>query len=69
MVIFNAYARCECIILGHLLSIMCRYTPVIKTSILSTNVDQKSLETEYLIAISRLVGDKWQSKTLFLAIL
>ena len=36
--------------------------------ILSTNVNQKSLETEYSIAICRLTGDKWQSKTLFLAI-
>ena len=37
--------------------------------ILSTNVDQKSLETEFSIAICRPTGDKWQSKTLFLAIL
>ena len=29
-------------------------------------VGQKSLETEFLIAISRPTGDKWQSKTLFL---
>ena len=36
--------------------------------ILSTNVDLKSLDTEFLIAICRLNGDKWQSKTLFLAI-
>ena len=34
----------------------------------STNVNQKSLETEFLIVICRLTGDKWQSKTLFLAI-
>ena len=39
-----------------------------KTSILSTNVDQKSLETEFLIGICRPIGDKWQSKKLFLAI-
>ena len=39
-----------------------------KTSILSTNVYQKSLETEFLIAICHQSGDKWQSKTLFLAI-
>ena len=39
-----------------------------KTLILSTNVDQKSLEAEFLIVICRLIGDKWQSKTLFLAI-
>ena len=32
------------------------------------NVDQKSLETEFLIAICRPTGDKCQSKTLFLAI-
>ena len=32
------------------------------------NVDKKSLETEVSIAICRLNGDKWQSKTLFLAI-
>ena len=39
-----------------------------ETLILSTNVDQKSLETEFSIAICRLIGDKWQSKTQFLAI-
>ena len=39
-----------------------------KTLILSTKVNRKLLETEFLIAISRLTGDKWQSKTLFLAI-
>ena len=39
-----------------------------KTLILSTNVDQKSLETVFYIAICRLAGDKWQSKTLFLMI-
>ena len=39
-----------------------------KTLILSTNVDQKSLETEFSIPICRPAGDKWQSKTLFLAI-
>ena len=32
------------------------------------NVDQKSLETEFSIAICRPTGDKWQSKTLLLAI-
>ena len=37
-------------------------------SILSTNVDQKSLETEFSIAICRPNGDKWQSKTLFIVI-
>ena len=36
--------------------------------ILSRNVDKKSLETEFLIAICRNTGDKWQSKTLFLSI-
>ena len=36
--------------------------------ILLTNVDKKSLETEFLIAICRPTGDKWQSKTLYLAI-
>ena len=36
-----------------------------KTLILPTNVDQKQLETEFLIAICRRSGD---SKTLFLAI-
>ena len=35
--------------------------------ILSTNVDKK-LETNFSIAICRLTGDKWQSKTLLLAI-
>ena len=39
-----------------------------KTSILSTNIDKKLLETEFLIAICRPNGDKWQSKTLFLEI-
>ena len=36
--------------------------------ILSTNVDQKSLETEFSIAICRPTGDKWQSETPFLSI-
>ena len=40
-----------------------------KTSILSTNEDKKSLETEFLIAFCRQTGDKWQSKTLFLGTL
>ena len=40
-----------------------------KTLILSTNVDKNSLETEFSIAICRPIDDKWQSKTLFLAIL
>ena len=34
----------------------------------SMNVDQKSIETVFLIAICRQCGDKWQSKTLFLTI-
>ena len=38
-----------------------------KTPILSSNVDKKSIETEFLIAICRQSGDKWQSKTLFLS--
>ena len=33
----------------------------------STNVDQKMYETEFSIDICRQLGDKWQSKTLFLA--
>ena len=37
------------------------------TLTVSTNVDQKKLETEFLIDICRPTGDKWQSKTLFLA--
>ena len=36
--------------------------------ILSMNVNQKSLETEFLIAICRPTGDKWQLKTLILAV-
>ena len=36
--------------------------------VLTWNVDQISLETEFLIAIYRHTGDKWQSKTLFLLI-
>ena len=39
-----------------------------KTLIHSTHVDQKWLETVFFIAICRPTGDKWQSKTLFLAI-
>ena len=39
-----------------------------KMPILSRNVDQKSLETEFSIAICRHTGDKWQPKTLFLSI-
>ena len=39
-----------------------------KTPILSRNVDQKSLETEFLNTICRQYGDKWQSKILFLSI-
>ena len=39
-----------------------------KTPILSRNVDQKSIETLFSIAICRPTGDKWQSKTLFLSI-
>ena len=39
-----------------------------KTPILSGKVDQKSIETVFLIAICRLTGDKWQSKTRFLSI-
>ena len=35
--------------------------------VLSTNVNRKSLETEFSIAICRPTGDKWQPKTLFLA--
>ena len=39
-----------------------------RTLILSANVDQKSLETEYSIAICRSAGGYWQSNTLLLAI-
>ena len=35
--------------------------------ILSRNLDQKLLETEFLIAICRHIGNKWESKTLFLS--
>ena len=38
-----------------------------KTLILSMNID-KNLKEQFLIAICRPTGDKWQSKTLFLAI-
>ena len=31
-----------------------------KTFILSTNVDQKMLESEFSFAICRLTGDKWR---------
>ena len=40
-----------------------------KALILLMKVEKKLLETEFLIAICRLTGDKWQPKTLFLAIL
>ena len=36
--------------------------------ILSNNVEQKSLETEFSIAICLQTGNKWQSKTMFLVI-
>ena len=39
-----------------------------KTPILSRNVDQKSIETVFSIAICRHTGDKWQLKTLILSI-
>ena len=39
-----------------------------KTLILSTNVDLRSLELEFLIAVCRSTDDEWQSKTQFLAI-
>ena len=39
-----------------------------KCSWQSAKVDQKSLETVFSIAICRQLGDKWQSKTLFLTI-
>ena len=32
------------------------------------NIDKKLLETEFLIANCRLIGEKWQWKTLVLAI-
>ena len=40
-----------------------------KTSILSRNIDQKSIETVFSIAICRPTGDKRQSKTLFISII
>ena len=40
-----------------------------KTLIISTNVEQNPLEREFSNVIDRLTVDKWQSKTLFLAIL
>ena len=39
-----------------------------KTTILSTNVYQKSLGKEFLIAICCQIGDKWQVRTPFLSI-
>ena len=39
-----------------------------KTPILSRKIDQKSIETEFLIVICRPTGDKWQLKTLFLSL-
>ena len=40
-----------------------------KMLIPSTNVDKKLSETEFSIAVCRPTGDKWQLKTLFLAVL
>ena len=37
--------------------------------ILLPNIDKKSSETEFFIAICRPIGVKWQFKTLFLGIL
>ena len=39
-----------------------------KTPILSRNVDQKSIEIVFSIAICCHTGDKWESKTMFLSI-
>ena len=50
---------------------VCRYTPgrwQSKTPILLRNVDKKSTETVFSIAICGPTGDKWQSKILFLSI-
>ena len=40
-----------------------------KTLLTMTNMDQKSLETVFLIAICRQSGNKWQSKTMFLLLI
>ena len=39
-----------------------------KNSLQSTNRDQKLLETVFSMAICHQLGDKWQSKTMFLRI-
>ena len=39
-----------------------------QSKILSRNVDKKSIETVFLIAICCSTGDKWQLKTLFISI-
>ena len=39
-----------------------------KTPMQSMNVDHKSIETVFSIAICRHIGDKWQSETLFISI-
>ena len=39
-----------------------------KTLILSTNIDLRSLEIKVLIVVCRPTGNKWQSKTLVVAI-
>ena len=44
------------------------YVAMENVKILSTNVDKKSFETEFLIAICRQSGDKWRWKILFLVI-
>ena len=39
-----------------------------ENAINSKNMDQKSLETVFSIAICRQLGDKWQLKTLLLTL-
>ena len=67
---FNVLRKTDWV--GKILPEMTNITPgrrQSKTSMLSTNfVDQNSLEIEFSIAICRPIGDKWQSKTLFLSI-
>ena len=50
------------------ISVITPYRRQSKSLILSTNIDQKLIKTEFSIAIYRQLGDKWLSKTLFLAI-
>ena len=69
--LFNVFLDFHSFFLFFFVDLFCKLTPgrrQSKMSILSTNVDQKSLETEFSIVICRPTGYKYISKTLFLSI-